>query len=246
MPFQRCHKRADVALAVAEDHGVLHVFAAKQPAKRLALTLRRGPCQVLCHRVGRGSGRRHLDHLRVRNEFVAELLDVVRQRCREEQCLAERRQQADNALDVGNEAHVEHPVGLVDDEDLHIRQQDLATFEMIEKAARGGDQNIDPFVERRVLVGKAHAADQQRHRQLVIGAEFFEGVGNLCRKFACRCQDQRPGKPRLGASGSKDLDHRQREGGGLAGPCLRRSEDVASHQYVGYRFFLDRGRGGVA
>ena len=201
---------------------------------------------MLCHRVGRGSGRRHFDHLRVRDEFLAELLDVVRQRCREEQCLAKRRQQADNALDVGNEAHVEHPVGLVDDEDLHIRQQDLATFEMIEKAARGGDQNIDPLVERRVLVGKAHTADQQRHRQLVIGAEFFEGVGNLCRKFACRCQDQRPGKPRLGASGSQDLDHRQREGGGLAGPCLRRSEDVASHQYVGYRFFLDRGRGGVA
>ena len=211
VPFQRGHEGADIALAVAEDHRVLHILAVQQTAKRLALALRRGPGQVLGDGVGGACRRRHLDDLGVGDELVAELLDVVRQGGREEQGLAKRRQQADNALDIRDEAHIEHPVGLVDDEDFHICQKHLAALEMIEKAARRGDQHIDALVEGGVLVGKAHATDQQRHRQLVVGAEFLEGVCDLSRQLAGRRKDQRARQARLGAAGCQDLDHRQGE-----------------------------------
>ena len=246
MPLQRRHQRADVALAVAEDHRVLHILAFQQPAERFALALRCCPGEMLGDGVGGAGRRRYLDDLGVRDELVAEGLDIVGQGGREEQCLAKRRQQADNALDIRDKAHIEHPVGLVDDENLHICQQHLAALEMVEQPARRGDQHIDPLVESRVLVGKADPADQKRHRQLVIGAEFLEGVGHLRGKLAGRGQDQRPGKARLGASRSEDFDHRKGEGGGLARPRLRGPENVAPHQNIGDGFFLDRSRGGVS
>ena len=48
-----------------------------------------------------------------------------------------------DALDVGDEAHVEHAVGLVDDQDLDAGQQQLAALEMVEQAAGRGDQHVD-------------------------------------------------------------------------------------------------------
>ena len=190
MPLQRGHQRGDVALAVTEDHCVFHIFAVQQRAECLALALWGCPGQMLGNGVGSTCRRCHFDDLRVGDELVAQCLDVVRQGCREEQRLAERRQQADNALHIGNEAHIQHAVGLVDDKDLHICQQDLAALEMVEKAARRGDQYIDSLVQGGVLLGKADTADKKRHRQFVIGAEFLEGVGHLGSQFAGRGQDQ--------------------------------------------------------
>ena len=117
---------------------------------------------------------------------------------------------------------------------------------MIEEAARCGDQHIHTLVEGGVLVGKAYTTDQQRHGQLVIGAEFLEGVGHLCGQFAGRGEDQRAWQARLGAAGCQNFDHRQSEGGGLACACLRRAQDIAPHQHIGNRFLLDGGGGGVA
>ena len=117
---------------------------------------------------------------------------------------------------------------------------------MVKKPAGRGDQHIDALVEGGVLVGKADTADEKRHRQLVIGAEFLEGVGDLRRQFARWCQDQRPWQPGLGAARGKDFDHRQREGRCLAGAGLRGTENITAHQHIGDGFFLDRGRGRVA
>ena len=57
------------------------------------------------------------------------------------------RQQPADPLDVGNEPHVEHAVGLVDDEDLDAGQQDAAALELVEHAAGRRDQHIDAAVE---------------------------------------------------------------------------------------------------
>jgi hypothetical protein len=52
----------------------------------------------------------------------------------------------------GNEAHVEHAVGFVDDEDVDLAQHQLAALEVIEQAARRGNQNVDAAIELLVLV----------------------------------------------------------------------------------------------
>ena len=211
VPLQRGYEGADVTFAVTENHRVLHIFNVQQAAKRFALALWRRPGQVLGNSVGRACRRCHFNNLGIGDELVAELLDVVRQGGREEQGLAKWRQQADNPLYIRNEAHIEHPVGFVDNEDFHICQQHLAALEMIKQAAGRGNQHIDTLVEGGILVGKAHTADQQRHGQLVVGAEFLEGVGDLSRQFTRWCQDQRAWQARFGAAGCQYLDHRQGE-----------------------------------
>ena len=70
-----------------------------------------------------------------------------------------------DALDVRNEAHVEHAIGLVDDEDLDAGQQQLAALEMVEQAAGRGDQHVDAARDLGVLVAEGNAADEQRHVQ---------------------------------------------------------------------------------
>ncbi len=71
------------------------------------------------------------------------------------------------------------PVGLIDNHDLHARQEKLAPLEMVEQASRRGDQHIDAAIELLHLVFKRHAADQKRPGQLLAGGVFIEGGGDL-------------------------------------------------------------------
>src|SRR3546814_4984963 len=70
-----------------------------------------------------------LDRLRIRKELVGQLLDRRRHCRREKQGLPIRGQLGADIFDVGDEAHVEHPVGLVDDEKIAAGQQYLAAPE---------------------------------------------------------------------------------------------------------------------
>ena len=92
------------------------------------------------------------------------------------------------------------------------------------------------------LVGEAHAADQQRHVELVVLAVDFEVFGHLGGQFARRLQDERPRHARLGAALGQHLDHRQGEAGGLAGSRLRDADDIAALEHMGNALRLD-GRG---
>ena len=98
----------------------------------------------------RGGGRRRprgLDLDRIGQELVGEALDFRRHGGREEQRLAGEGQDLADPLDVRDEAHVEHAVGLVDDEDLDAGEEDLAAADVIEEAPRRGDQDVDAAVE---------------------------------------------------------------------------------------------------
>ena len=117
----------------------------------------------------------------------------------------------------------------------------LAALEQVEQAARRGDQHVDAAVERLFLVGEGLAADQQRHVERVVLAVDLEVLGDLGGQFAGRRDDQRARHARLGAAVGQDVDHRQGEGGGLAGAGLGEAEDIAAHQNDGDGLFLDRG-----
>ena len=179
-------------------------------------------------------------------EGVGEAADFRRHGGGEEQRLADLRQQADDALDIGDEAHVQHAVGLVDDEDLHIAQQDLAALEEIEQPARGGDQHVDAAVELLQLLDEGFAADQQRLAQLVILAVGVEVLGDLRGELARRLQDQRARHAGPGPAAGQDVDHRQGEGGGLARACLGRTQHVASHEDMGNCLRLNGSRLDIA
>ena len=235
-----------VALAVAEHDGVLYFLALDERQQRVALVVLGYDDQTLDD-VGAGRGRRRDgDFLGVAEEAVGQPLDLRRHGGREEQGLTQRRQRRHDALDVGNEPHVEHAVGFVDHQDLDVIQQNAATLEVIEQAAGGGDQHVDTALQCAFLVGEADAADQQCHIELVVLAVGLEVFGYLGGQFARRLQNERARHARLGAALRENIDHRQDETGGLSGARLGASEDVASHQNDGNGLFLDRGGRGVA
>ena len=64
--------------------------------------------------------RRDLHRDRVAQERFCERADLVGERGREQQVLLARGEQRHDALDVGDEPHVEHAVGLVEHEDLDL------------------------------------------------------------------------------------------------------------------------------
>ena len=100
---------------------------------------------ALLDRFGRGVAARDLDELRLVQELVGELLDLGGERRREQQVLPLRggRHQRHDALDVGDEPHVEHAVGFVEHEDLDLRQVDAALLDVVEQAARRRDEDFD-------------------------------------------------------------------------------------------------------
>ena len=97
---------------------------------------------------GRGLRRRQRYRFGFDQEGIGQAADLGRHGGREEQGLADLRQQRDDALDIGNEAHIEHAVGFVDHQDLDVVQQDAAAIEQIHQAAGRGDQHVDAAVEQ--------------------------------------------------------------------------------------------------
>jgi hypothetical protein len=112
---------------------------------------------------------------------------------------------------ASNEAHVEHPIRFVDNEQAALVQHDLAAAEQIHQPAGGGDEDVDTFFEGSKLVSHTHPADKQRHVQLVIFTIFIEIFTDLLRQFACRFEDERTRHARPAATFGQNVDHRQHE-----------------------------------
>ena len=62
--------------------------------------------------------------------------------------------QVEDAFNIGNESHIQHPVSLIDDHHLYPGQQQFAALEMVQQPAWGGDQHINAAVDQFVLFTK--------------------------------------------------------------------------------------------
>ena len=194
------------------------------------------------HRGRRGDA--HL--LRVDQKLLAEPLDLGPERGGEHESLADARERLDDALDIGDEAHVEHAVGLVDHQHLDAAQHDLAPLEHVYQAAGGGDQNVGVLAERGFLKREPLAADEQRLAQAVVGAVGDEVVRDLLSELSRRRQDQAARHARLARAGAQYVDDRQRVGCGLARAGLGAAQQVDAAQDQRDGLLLNRRRRLVA
>ena len=253
--LQRFRDDVDICLAVAEDDrvGAGRALAVDERAKQVALLGRRTVAargfelhDALFDRLRRGRLAGDLDPGRRMQEGVGDPFDLGRHGSGEEQRLPGEGHEPEDPFDIGDEAHVEHPVGLVDDHDLHAGQEQLAALEMVEQPAWRSDQHVDAAVDQRILFLEAHAADQERLGQLHvlgIGVEVFRHLGG---QLARRAEHQRTRHPRPGTAARQHADHRQGERRGLAGAGLGDAEHVLAFERRGDRPRLDRCRRLVA
>ena len=75
-------------------------------------------------------------------DAVGEAPDLGGEGRAEEQVLTLGREQREDLADVVDEAHVEHPVGLVEDEDLDRAKVDGALADVVEQPAGRGDDDL--------------------------------------------------------------------------------------------------------
>jgi hypothetical protein len=124
-----------------------------------------------------------------------------------------------------DEAHVEHAVGLVEDEDLNVREVKRALAVVVEQPPWRGHEDVDAAAQLVDLWLHADAAEHHHAAELgvlAVGAHAFLDLGG---ELARRRQDQ--GADRQLAAGIRHrglghqaMQHRQHEAGGLAGAGL--------------------------
>ena len=143
--------------------------------------------------------------------LVGELEHTLRQRRAVEKRLAlvRRRQASKHVADVVDEAHVEHAVGLVDDDDLDVVEAIGFLLVVVDQAPRRADQ-----------------------REIAVPAEHFGVFVDLHRKLARRRDHQSARRCTAAPSrlrvAHEAVERRDQERRGLAGSGLRLSGDIAA------------------
>jgi hypothetical protein len=164
------------------------------------------------------------------------------QRGGEEQRLAAVAGELHDAVDRRAEAHVEHAVGLVEDEHLDAVERERPALELVLEAPRGGDDDVGAGRVATLLL-EADAAVDRLDAQVARLGDEAELVDDLGGQLARRSEDQRRGA--LGR-GIETVDQRDAEGERLAGAGGRLGEHVATVEQVREDERLDRERIGDA
>jgi len=176
---------------------------------------------------------------RILRVLVGQRTDCAFERCREQHRLACDRDAAEDAVDLRLEAHVEHAVGLVEDEGAHaVERHELALEQVVQPSGRG-DQDVCLACTPRLRVDGLAAVDGADAKALGCG-ERLDVRGDLCRELAGRHEHE---CGRLAAARRGALDERKPEGKRLAGSGRRLGEDVAARERVWDDELLDRERG---
>ena len=163
-----------------------------------------------------------------------------------EQGLARGRQGAEDALDVGQKAHVEHVVGFVQDQGFQLVEADVALAHVVEQPAWAGHDHVHALAQGPGLGEQAHAAVDDREAQARAPAEVQGGPVDLFGQFAGRGQNQGAHGARAARVGHEPMQDGQQKGGRLAGAGLGQTHEVVAGGHVGDGFGLDGGGGFIA
>ncbi len=227
-------------LGAGEDQHLFPGADGDQVRQQGALLVGRQAEHALLDAFDRGVRRRDLDTLGVLQQLVRQVGDVLGEGRREQQVLALRRQTREDLLDVMDEAHVEHAVGFVQDQDLHMGEVDAALTHQVQQAAGAGHQHVDALGQGLHLGIHADAAEDAGAGQGQVAGVHLEAVVHLGGQLAGRGQDQYPGLARDAAVGfvrvavgEEAFENREGEAPGLASASLRRNHQVATLQHGG-------------
>jgi hypothetical protein len=141
---------------------------------------------ALLDALDRRRRRRDGDSRRVGQHPASQLGDLGRHGGREEERLALLRQHRDDPADVDDEAHVEHPVSLVEDHDLDLVESQRPALAEVEEPARGGDEDVDAAGKGTDLLAHRHAADGKRDADTKVAAIGPKALDDLAGKLARR------------------------------------------------------------
>ena len=153
---------------------------------------------------------------------------------REQQGLACRRvgERRDDAPDVGPEAHVHHPIRLVEHQRIELVERDRAVPHVIHQPAWRRHDDVHARLQRTLLLIHRHAAVDGNAGQIGVIRESLNVVFNLHGELAGRRQNQHAGVAALlgrrGPRPQQAVQDRQQEGCGLAGAGFRAANQIVA------------------
>ena len=171
---------------------------------------------------------------------VGQRRDFVGHGGREQQRLPLGGQLGDDSLEVGQKAHVEHAVGLVEDEELERGEVDVAKAHVVEQAAGRRDDDLRAGLDRVLLRAELDAAHHADRGEADVVAERQRLLVDLQRELARGRKDERAQLARDAAVHA--LQDGEQERGGLSGARGRAADQIAAGEHQRDRLGLN-GRG---
>ena len=95
----------------------------------------------------------------------------------------------DDSANIGEEPHIAHAVGLIENQYLHVPQVDRARVDVIEQAARACDHDFHSPAQRSELWSLAYAAVDRDASNLGITRQFDDLLVDLLGQLTGRGHD---------------------------------------------------------
>ena len=163
---------------------------------------------------------------------------------REQRDLATVRRLLEDPLDIVDEAHAQHLVGLVQHQGLQVLQHQASAAHVIHDAAGRADHDLHAAPQRACLATVFLATVDRQHLEAgQMAGVALHRFGDLDRQLAGRRQDH---QLQVAAAGIQARQQRQRKGRRLAGAGLRLADQAATVAQQRNRLGLDWGRRFVA
>ena len=205
-----------------DNRGMAAVFG-QELFQEISLTILANGNEGVFDCFGR-PGLSELDHLRVLEQAVGQRPNFLGHGGRKKKILAIRRKSFKNSSQVREEAHVEHVVGFVENQNFYgVQAQDALSHE-VKDPSRASDHDLRPFAKGFGLAVCGHAAidcDDLLTGKAGQGADFGVDLGG---EFPGGRQDESAwASARLSF---KVIEHGQRESRGFARAGLGQAQDV--------------------
>jgi hypothetical protein len=173
---------------------------------------------------------------------AGELRHGAVERRREQHRLPGPRNVFEDPVDLRAEPHVQHAIGLVENEDPHPLDRDETPLEEVVEPPRSRDNDLGTpcFLS---LSGDRRSAVDRGDPEVAGDRERLQVGDDLRGELARRDEHERA---RMPSCARRPLDHRNAERERLAGPRRRRRQDVDTGESIGKNETLDRERRGDA
>ncbi len=175
-------------------------------------------------------------------DVVCQTLDVVGHGCREHDGLAMVWQMAGNLHDVVVEAHVEHAVGFVEDEEGNVGEVNLSRCEVGDESARCGDDDVGTEGESAAFLLEPYAVVAAIDGYAADGHEIGEGLDllvDLLNEFSGWCHDEAVDGILRIVAGAQFVEYGQQIGSRLSCSCLCHADEVVTLEQGWNGFFLN-------
>ncbi len=232
-------------LGAGEHQPPQHLRFVQEGAEQVALQLLVHHHHALLDALDRGGLRSNLHAHRVVEQRLHQFRHALGHGRGEEHVLPRFRKQCGNALDLRQEAHVQHAVGLVQHQHLHVVQEDVALLQVIAQASGRGDQHLDPVLKHAPLRRQPHSAIHHPAGQAQVASELVDHGVHLNGQLTGRNKDQCAWTLAVGhvALGHQTVQHWQHKRRRLARARLRNAQQVVPVEQFRNGFVLNRGGG---